>query len=192
MAPVNLRGMRREIAVAVRNEDVDTPRKRTLYEISKLLGKRPGDIQRTVRQMLAEEVLLSDGSPGRGTHYWFNEDEFGEALEAALESGRPKGQLLANQRILRISAPEDADLFSVLGRTDLNGTISWVAEMGGGREFLIGMAEGAPLRALEQLATALQRVSVECVRLQVGELMSPAELQSTDIAIDEAQKAVTV
>jgi hypothetical protein len=192
MPPVNLRGMRRKIAVVVRNEDANTPRKRTLYEISKMLGKRPGDIQRTVRQMLTEGLLRSDGPPGRGTHYWFNEEEFGEALEASLESGWSKGQLLVDQRILRISAPEDADLFSVLGRTDLNGTISWVAEMGGGREFLIGMAEGTPLRALEQLATALQRASVECVRLRVGELMGPADLQGTGIAIDEAQEAVTV
>lgn len=187
MVAANLRGTRRDIAVAVRGE-----RKRTLYEISKAMGRRPGDIQRTVRQMFAEDLLLADDpNPGRGTHYWFNETDHAEALEAALEDARPAGQLASEQRLLAVSAPEGADPYTVLGRGDLNGAISWIAEWGGDGELLIGMAKGTPLRLAQQLVAALGEQNIKSVQRRVGELMTGDDLRRFVTAVDEGKKPVS-
>ena len=56
---------------------------------SKALGRRPGDIQRALRQMHADGQLeASDPKPVRGTLFWFNEG-YAEELEAALAEASP-------------------------------------------------------------------------------------------------------
>lgn len=182
MSAANFRGLRREIAVVLR-----LPRKRTLYEASKALGRRPGDIQRTVRQMYSEGLLeASDPKPVRGTLFWFAE-EYAEELDEALTEDRPPGQLSTEQRVLAIEAPNGVDPYRVLGRNDLNGLISWVAEWGGDGELLIGMAQGTALLAVEQLIGALRESDIVCVQRRMGEIMDGAGLRR--LAIGKAESA---
>lgn len=192
MSPAKFRGLRRDIAVALRGG----PR-RTLFETSKVLGRRPGDLQRTLRQMHSEGLLLSDakesgdGQPKRGTLFWFNEEDFGEALEQALADERPPGQLLENQRVLTIAPKGDeADPYSVLGRSDLNGAISWVVEWGGDGEVLVGMVHGTPKRVVDQLVAALRNAKLKCKQRRVGELMDGEAFRREVAAVDYGKEPV--
>jgi hypothetical protein len=178
--------MRREIALALRGG-----RERTLFETSKVLGRRPGDIQRTLRQMLAEGVLKADsegGEPVRGTLFRFNEDEFGDALDEVLADDRPPGQLLGEQRVLTVEATDEADPYSVLGRGDLNGAISWVVEWGGDGELVVGMVQGSPKRVVDQLVRALRDAKMKCKQRRIGELMSGDDLRRRVTAIEYAKE----
>jgi hypothetical protein len=180
----SFRGLRRDIAFALRG------RRRTLYEVSKAIGRRPGDIQRTVRQMAEEGLLISsDPKPVRGTLFAFNE-EHSDALEAELATNRPPGQLVGDQRVLAIAAAEGSDPYAVLGRNDLNGLIEWVAEWGGDGEFLVGMAPDTSLLAAEQLARALKAEGVKCVQRRVGELQDASALRRHAVALTESQRPV--
>jgi hypothetical protein len=184
MPPAKFRGLRREIAISVRD------RKRTLYEISKAVGRRPGDIQRSVRQMYAEDLLKADDpQPVRGTHFWFNE-EHADALEAAAGSDRPVGQLVAEQRMLAIASPEHADLYSVLRRSELTTVVSWAAEWGGDGELLIGLVPGTTKQAADRLVAALRDAQVGCIQRRVGQLIGSDELRRLADGVKDAQQAV--
>jgi hypothetical protein len=185
MSPASFQSLRRrEIAGAVRE------RKRTLYEISRALGRRPGDIQRTLRQMHAEKLLhASDPEPGRGTFFWFNDDH-ADALEQALAENLPPGQLGAEQRVLAIKCLEDADPYQVLGRKDLNGPVAWVAEWGGDGEFLVGMASDAPKQAVDRLVRALHKAGVKCTQRRIGEVLDRSALRHLTEAVDDVEEAV--
>jgi hypothetical protein len=166
------RGIRREIAIALRDGQ-----RRTLYEISRAVARRPGDIQRTVRQMHTENLLHADSDePVRGTQFWFN-NEFAEVFEASLADSRQAGQMLAEQRTLEVSSPEDTDLYGVLGRPDLNGTISWAAEWGGDGEWLIALLPDAGKEAADRLVGVLRSAGIRCQQRRVGQLLSAEELR---------------
>lgn len=180
----NFRGLKRDIAVALRG------RKRTLYETSKAMGRRPGDIQRALRQMHAEGLLkASEAKPVRGTLFWFNE-EHAEALDAALAEATPAGQLRSEQRTLAIEAPEDADPYPVLGRGDLSGLVAWVAEWGGDGELLVGMAHDVPKRSADQLVGALREAGIKCQQRRIGEISAGVETRRHAIAVEEAKRPV--
>jgi hypothetical protein len=180
----SFRGLRRDIAFALRD------RKRTLYETSKAMGRRPGDIQRTLRQMVDEGLIHSgDPKPVRGTLFWFNNSHV-EALEAEVASNHPPGQLLSGQRILAIEAPEHADPYLVLGRNDLNGIVAWVAEWGGDSELLVGLTPGTKKLAAEQLVHALRDAGISCLQRRIGEFEDGAELRRRSAALAEAKRPV--
>jgi hypothetical protein len=140
--------------------------------------------------MHAEKLLdASDPKPVRGTLFWFNEAH-AEALEAALVDDRPAGLLAEDQRVLAIEAPQDSDPYPVLGRGDLNGMVSWVAEWGGDGELLVGMTPGTSKLAADQLVRALRDAGVGCVQRRVGELNDATTLRKHAVALQEADKPV--
>jgi hypothetical protein len=184
MSRARFRGNRSLIATAVRK------RKRTLYEISKAMGRRPGDIQRTVHQMHSEGLLLADAvEPVRGTLFWFN-DVHAEELESALADNQPAGQITTEQRILTVAAPEDADPYLVLGRADLNGAVSWVVEWGGDGELLVGMLLGTPKLTVDRLVRALRNANISCVQRRVGELMDGQGLRRLTIGVSDVEEPI--
>jgi hypothetical protein len=178
------RGLRRHIAVALDG------RKRTLYEVSKAVGRRPGDIQRTLRQMLAEELLCADSpEPTRGTQFWLNPDVSDELAEA-VAGHRAPGQLAPEQRILELNAPADRDPFVVLARSDLNGFVEWFAEWGGDGEMLIGMTPDAGQIAAQRLTGALRKAGIGCIQRRVGEVGDRGALRALTAGItDELEQA---
>lgn len=190
MPAANFRGVRSKIAVALRGGQ-----RRTLFETSKVLGRRPGDIQRTLRQMNAEGLLKddADGEPVRGTQFWFNEEDYGDALDQVLVDERPPGQLHTNQRVLSVSPKgEEADPYTVLGRPDLNGAVSWVVEWGGDGEVLIGMVLDTPKRTVDQLVRALRAAGIGCEQRRVGELMTGDLFRRETVAVDYAARKVVM
>jgi hypothetical protein len=168
MPPVeaNFGGLRGKIALATRGKE------RTLFETSKVLGKRSGDIQRVMRRMKDEGLLnASDDEPVRGTRYWFNEAIYGNALDEFLESDRPPGQLFSDQRVLLVSPRDEEDPWQVIARGDLAGDIAWVVEWGGDGDMLIGMEKDAESRAVDQLMLVLRESGLRCRRKFVSEVM---------------------
>ena len=130
----------------------------------------------------------ADGTPVRGTQFWFNE-QYGDALDEALADERPAGQLLAAQRVLSVAPKgEEGDPYAVLGRPDLNGAISWVAEWGGDGEVLVGMAPETPKRMVDQIVRALREADLKCTQRRVGELMSGDLFRREATAIDYGVK----
>jgi hypothetical protein len=179
----HFRGIRREIAIALRDGQ-----RRTLYEISKAVARRPGDIQRTVRQMLSEKLLLADSEePARGTMFWFNQD-FAEALEQSLSDSRPPGQMAPEQRTFQISSPEDVDLYGVLRRTDLNGTISWAVEWGGDGEWLVALLPGTEKDAAERFVGVLRSAGVACRQRRVGQILTADQLRRMIDSVEYVQE----
>jgi hypothetical protein len=167
------RGVRSEIALALRDHEEG----RSLYEISKAVARRPGDIQRTVRQMHNEKLLRADSDePTRGTLFWFN-SEHQDALEASLADNRPPGLMAYEQRTVQITSPEDVSLYDVLGRAELNGMISWAAEWGGDGEFLVAMLPGTGKPATDRLVEALRSAGIRCQQRRVGQILSGDELR---------------
>lgn len=154
------------------------------------MGRRPGDIQRTLRQMVDEGLVHSaDPKPVRGTLFWFN-NSHAEALEAEVASNHPPGQLLSEQRTLAIEAHEQADPYLVLGRNDLNGIVAWVAEWGGDGELLVGLVPGTKKLAAEQLVNALRDAGVSCTQRRMGEFEDAGELRRRSAALAEAKRPV--
>jgi hypothetical protein len=187
MLPVErFRGLRRLIAVALDG------RKRTLYELSKAVGRRPGDIQRTVRQMLAEGLLEANSpEPTRGTLFWLNED-FADELAEVVASHNAPGQLAPEQRVLQLASPPDRDPFAILARPDLNGLVEWFIEWGGDGEMLVGMTRDAERLAAERLTGALRKAGISCLQRRVGEVGDRAALRAlTTGVLDEVEEATT-
>jgi hypothetical protein len=177
------RGIRREIALALRDG-----RERTLYEISKAVARRPGDIQRTVRQMHVEKLLLADSDePTRGTLFRFN-DAFSEVLEESLADSRPTGQMAYEQRTLQIMSPESVDLYRLLGRAELNGMISWAAEWGGDGEWLLTMLPGTEKDAVDRLVGVLRSAGIRCQQRRVGQILSAGQLRRLIGGVDYARE----
>lgn len=187
MPSATFRGLRRDVALAVHG------RKRTLYEIGKATGRRASDVQRATRQLHAEGVLeASDPEPTRGTLFWLSRD-FADELEQAVADDRPVGQLLANQRVLQVRADADADLYTVMGRPDVGGLISWAAECGGDGELLVAMVEGTTKAQADRLAHALRRAGASCAHRRVGDLLTPRDLRGAAAslqAIDEGEEVL--
>jgi hypothetical protein len=136
--------------------------------------------------MNAEGLLKddADGHPVRGTQFWFNE-EYGEVLDEALADERPAGQLLSEQRVLSVAPKdEEGDPYAILGRPDLNGAISWVAEWGGDGEVLVGMVLDTPKRVVDQLVRALRAADLRCKQRRVGELTSGDAFRRDTTAVE--------
>ncbi|HET7589830.1 MAG TPA: hypothetical protein VFK14_06550 [Solirubrobacterales bacterium] len=121
--------------------------------------------------------MRADGPPGRGTLYWFNEEEFGEALDESLASDHLAGRLVRGQRALVIQAPEGVNRFAVLARGSLNGSVSWVAEWGGGDQLLVGLEPETTLLEAERLIAALQERGFKCDHRTVGEVLSAGQFR---------------
>src|SRR4051812_38311076 len=102
------RGMRRDIALAL------AERERTLYETAKALGRRSGDIQRPLRQMLDEGLLRSDSpEPTQGTLYHLSEEAF-ELLAAEINENVVAGLLAERQRLLVINTTDPRPFYELL------------------------------------------------------------------------------
>lgn len=139
--------------------------------------------------MHAETLLRADSDePVRGTQFWFN-DDFAAAFEASLADSRQAGQMAAEQRTLEVSSPEDADLYGVLSRPDLNGTISWAAEWGGDGEWLIALLPDAGQDAAARLVQALRRAGIRCRQRRVGQILTGEEMRRLIVSVEYASEA---
>lgn len=135
--------------------------------------------------MHTEDLLKADDvEPVRGTHFWFNEEAYGPALDEFLESDRPLGQLFFDQRILIIAPKSEEDPLSVLAREELVGEIAWTIEWGGDGEMLIGLEKEAPKRAADQLVAAFRKAGMSCSQKRVGEMMGVDEVRRHVASID--------
>jgi DNA-binding PadR family transcriptional regulator len=180
----SLRGLRLDVAVALNGQH------RTLYETAKALGRRSGDIQRVVRQMLAEGVLVADTDPPtRGTLYSLAPEHV-ETLEAVLGDTQPHGQVVESQRVLVLTAPDGARLYRALGRSDLTAVVSWAAEFGGDGQWVIALSRAASKLQADRLQIALQALGFDCEQRRVGEVLSADALRRLAAAVDDATYGV--
>lgn len=174
--PANFRGLRLDVAVALS----DTSKQRTLYEIAKALGRRSGDIQRVVRQMTTEGILgSSDTPPTRGTYYWLKPEQL-DALEHALMTTQPEGQLIEHQRAIRVRAKSGPTLMRILRQVEYSAMVSWAAECDGG--WLLALMPSAQVEESLRLETALENAGFKCDAYRLGTVMSADTLRRKAIA----------
>jgi hypothetical protein len=179
MATKDFRGLRRDVATALNG------RRRTLYETAKAVGWRSGDIQRVVRQMHAEGILVADAeAPTRGTHYWLDQ-RYADALAEAVADAQPPGLLTSHQRMLELTAPDVEGLYEVLGKAHLSTVISWAAEWGGDGEWLVALSTSASKLAADRLVGALQKAGFTCRQRRVGDLFDGQRLQLLAVGVDD-------
>jgi hypothetical protein len=162
---------RREIAAAV------SERPRTLYELSKALGKPPGSIAGLVRRMVDERLLDAEPDPPvQGTEYRLNAAAE-SALEEALGADRTPGRLRGGELLLLVEGDADGRLvYDVLSRRGLSASVGWAAmtERGG---WLLALApDGSPVQT-ERLRVALRRAGLSYAEWRVGHLMAPDEMR---------------
>jgi len=175
---------RRDIAVVLNGREL------TLYETAKALGLRSGDIQKTVRQMHADGVLLaSDPEPVRGTLFSLAE-RYVDELEQALRTNQDPGVVAEHQTLLFVNAPSKSALDRVLGQADLVAAISWAARCGSGTEMLLAIDPELDVGDLGRLESALEASGVAVATSTVTALMDAQRLRSAALAARNAAEAI--
>jgi hypothetical protein len=170
------RGMRRDIALAL------AERERTLYETAKALGRRSGDIQRPLRQMLDEGLLRSDSpEPTQGTLYHLSEEAF-ELLAAEINENVVAGLLAERQRLLVINTTDPRPFYELLGRKDLSGIIIWASDLGAGGEWLLALNPKADIVAAGRLHVALAKADIAYRELRVEAVLDATQLKQLSVA----------
>jgi hypothetical protein len=176
----NFRGLRKEIATVLADA-----RGRTLYEIAKALGRQSGGIQRVVRQLHADGILVSsDDEPVRGTEFFLN-PAYLEPLEQALRSDQPPGLVVREQELLWIKPESRAALRPVMQRADLSAPISWIARLGRAGEMVIAISPQATEGDVERLVAALGVQGIDFAAGKVSSVLGAEEMRSLERAGDE-------
>jgi DNA-binding MarR family transcriptional regulator len=175
------RGLRREIALALSGDP------RTLYETAKALGRRSGDIQRTIRQMVLEGIVEADTDPPtRGTFYKLaasSADALADSVEQLVEPGYLRG----GQRLLLARGESSTVLLRALARRDLTGAVGWAAEWGSDGEWLLALSPQASTVQVERLSAALRERGIEVRQGRLGDEFHTADaVARLSVAIDDA------
>jgi hypothetical protein len=179
------RGLRLEIAIVLNGQQ------RTLYETAKALGLRSGDIQKVLRQMHDDGLLLaSDPNPVRGTLFWLNPERQDELIAALRGGDGALGVLKENQDLLLVKSSTRTALDEVIGRDDLAVTIAWAARLGGGAEMLLAIALDAPEREFGRLWRMLEDTDgIEVSQLHTAKVLDAAALRSNVRAAQEVEES---
>lgn len=184
MADPRFRGQRRDIATALNGH------KRTLYETAKALGRRSGDIQKTLRQMHSEGILAAgDPEPTRGTEFWLDE-AFVEALEDSLRAEAPAGLLGQGQELLYVRSPNQTRLAFVLSRSELTGAISWSLRLGADSEMLLAIAAEAAEAQIDALHSALEAAGATVSRWRTATPIDAESMRLNFVAAQEAAQLI--
>lgn len=177
MAAAAFRGVRRDIALVLSGE-----RKRTLYETAKALGRRSGDVQRSMRQMLEEGLLRADSpEPTQGTQYWLSEAGRAALMEE-VAAGVVPGLLAERQRLLVIAANDSERFYRLLGQKDLTGIVVWASELGGDGEWLVALDPRTDTVQAGRLLVALTKAGFAHRTLRVESVLDAAQLRQLSIA----------
>lgn len=180
MADERFRGMRLEIATVLNG------RWRTLYQTARALGRRSGDIQKSLRQMHAEGVLMSeDEKPEPGTRYRLADGLEGPLAEA-LRADQIPGLLEAEQDLLILSAPSRTALNAVFARGDLAAVTSWAARLGDGTTMLLAVAPRATEADYGRLLTVLEADGIQVGSHRAAAVFDGRALRANSIAAAEA------
>lgn len=180
MAVERFKGVRLEIATALYGRWL------TLYQTAVAVGRRSGDIQKALRQMHAEEVLVAeDEEPERGTRFRLAE-EFEEALAEALRANQIPGLLEVGQDFLVLRAPSRTVLNSVFARGDAAAVVSWAMRLGSANEMLVAVAANATEVDYVRLLTVLEQAGVEVGSHRAGPVSDARQLRAGAVAAREA------
>ncbi len=180
MAESLLKGLRLKIATVLRD------RRRTLYETAIALGRRSGDLQRTLRQMHTEGLLEAEhDEPEPGTRFWLA-SAYGELLEDSLRAGQLPGLVQENEDLLLLSAPSRQALNAVFAQGDLAAVVSWAARLGGGTAMLVAVAPQATELDYSRLLTVLESQGVGVGSYRTAKVSDSGELRALAIASNQA------
>lgn len=155
MADERFRGLRLEIATILNGHQ------RTLYQTARALGRRSGDIQKTLRQMHAEGLLEAEHEePEPGTRFRLAPTHE-EALAEALRADQIPGLVEANQDLFLLRAPNQKALDAVFALGDLTVAISWAARLGDRVSMLVAVAPRASEGDYRRLSRLLEEAGME-------------------------------
>jgi hypothetical protein len=182
VAAPNLKGLQLEIAIAL------STRRRTLYETAIAVGRKSGDIQRTLRKMHEDGWVVADaGELVQGTQYWLNPDRRDE-FESALETAQLPGLLAEGQRILEVTAANLGAFYAVLERAELSAPIAWLIELDGGDRRLLALDGNITKLQAERLQAGLQAAGIDCRPGRVGARIDGRTLREHAAGVLEAAK----
>lgn len=180
-----LKGLQLEIATVLRD------RRRTLYETAVAVGRRSGDIQRSLRQMHSEGVLEAEHEePEAGTRFWLAPG-YDELLADSLQAGRLPGLVQENQDLLLLNAPSRQALNAVFAQGDLAAVISWATRLGGATAMLVSVAPQATELDYNRLVSVLESQGVGVSSYRTAKVCDGDRLRAAAIASNQAVDAVS-
>lgn len=180
MAEERFRGLRLEIATVLYGRWL------TLYQAARLLGKRSGDIQRSLRALHAEGVVeCEDEEPERGSRFRLAE-EFEQALAEALRADQIPGLMEPDQDFLVLEAPSRRALDTALSRGDVAAAISWAARLGSGTSMLLAIAPKASEGDYGRLLSVLEDGGIEFTSHRTAAVSDGRALRAVAVASAEA------
>ena len=183
MAEALFRGLRLEIATALNGRWL------TLYQTARALGRRSGDIQKALRQMLAEGVLESEHEePEPGTRFRLAEIHEA-ALAEALRADQLPGLVQENQELLLLSLPSRRTLDGALARGDVAAVISWGVRLGGNNAMLVAVAPKATETDYARLVSVLEAAQIGVVSYRTATPVDGRALRGMAIASNDAVEA---
>lgn len=188
MAAERFRGLRLEIATVL------IGRRLTLYEAARALGKRSGDIQKTLRSMHAEGVVVcEDEEPERGSRFSLAE-EFEQELSEALRADQIPGLIGPDQDFLLLAASNHRALDEVFARGDLSAAVSWGARLGSATSMLVAIAPKASESDYLRLLAALEAAGVEIsshrsATVSDGRTLRARAIAATDMTVSAGGRA---
>jgi hypothetical protein len=156
-------GLRLELAVAFRE------RRRTRYEAAVAVGRKSGDIKRTVDAMFeARQLLAEDEELVKGTKLWLNPQYDTDVDSALAREEPPLGFLAEGQRVLEVSSPAKGRTYQVLRRADLVAPVRWAVELDGSERLLLVLSRHATVLQAERLQAALEAAGATCRAGRIG------------------------
>lgn len=149
------RGLKREIALATAGRSL------TQQEIAVALGRNAADIQKTLRQMVADDIVEPlGGEQTRGTRYRLHAG-FEASLEQELEAEQAPGVVLAGQRVMLVKATSVLKLNAVVGDLASMAAVAWAAPGASSRELMLVLRSDATTGQVGDLEMALERIGAE-------------------------------
>jgi len=160
----------------------------TQQQIAVVLGRNAGDIQKGLRQMVVDQLMLaSDDEPTRGTLYQLN-PVYEADLERALEVEQAPGLLTIGQTVMLVRASSTSRLSAVLGDMTNSSAVAWAGPGTTGREMLLVLRSDATYEQVQELETALEAAGAESLSHRLNEAISARRLRATNA---DAARAAT-
>lgn len=180
MAEALLRGLRLEIATALNGRWL------TLYQTARALGRRSGDIQKSLRQLHAEKVIVcEDEVPEQGSRFSLAEG-FEQVLAEALRADQIPGLLEGDQDLLLLKAPSRRALDTVFARGEVTAVVSWATRLGSATSMLVAIAPKATEGDYGRLLSVLEAAEIEVDSHRTASISDGRTLRATAIASTEA------
>lgn len=145
-----------------------------------------GGIQHTITALLREGALHSDAAiqpgsdpkPGRGDHFWADDDQLA-AAEVIARSGHDHGRLLEGDFLMLVRGPDVAELRRAMRPTLIAVATRWAVRLfGGDALWLLAIGPDRDLLLVDQLTAAVKELGGRVETFSAENLLDGVSLRT--------------